>query len=129
MDIAVRKRFILAPLVTLLIGVGSTLIFADMSSAAVPAGLGCQSSDGKISGRGSTYQNVLQKEYIKVYSEDFCGSVAEQYSGDPSTSNMIAYNYPKAVEASLTGSGNGEKGASCRTDAFNGTDVPYSFCS
>ncbi len=39
---------------------------------------------------------------------------------------MIAYNYPKAVTASATGSGNGLKAASCRTDAFAGTDTPYS---
>jgi ABC-type phosphate transport system substrate-binding protein len=125
MDIAVRKRFILAPLAALLIGLSAILIFADASSAATPAGIGCQSSEGKISGRGSTYQNVLQKEYIRVYGEDFCGSVELQYTGDPSEHAMIVYNYPKAVEASLTGSGNGEKGASCRTDAFTGTDVPY----
>jgi ABC-type phosphate transport system substrate-binding protein len=128
MDIAVRKRFILAPFAALLIGLSAVccMVFADSSSAAVPAGLGCQSSEGKISGRGSTYQNILLKEYAKVYGEDFCGSVAEQFSGDPAGNNMIAYNYPKAVTASATGSGNGVKAASCRTDAFAGTDIPYS---
>jgi ABC-type phosphate transport system substrate-binding protein len=128
MDIAVRKRFILAPLVALLIGLSAvfSMVLADTSSAAAPAGVGCQSSDGKINGRGSTYQNILLKEYAKVYGEDFCGSVAEQFAGDPAGSNMIAYNYPKAVTASATGSGNGVKAASCRTDAFAGTDTPYS---
>jgi ABC-type phosphate transport system substrate-binding protein len=128
MDIAARKRFILAPLVALLIGLSAVccMVFADTSSAAAPAGLGCQSSDGKINGRGSTYQNVLLKEYAKVFGEDFCGSVAEQFSGDPAGSTMIAYNYPKAVSASATGSGNGIKAANCRTDAFGGTDTPYS---
>lgn len=128
MDIAVRKRFILAPFAALLIGLSAIccMVFADASSAAVPAGLGCQSSEGKISGRGSTYQNILLKEYSKVYGEDFCGSVAEQFAGDPAGNNMIAYNYPKAVTASATGSGNGLKAASCRTDAFAGTDTPYS---
>lgn len=128
MDIAVRKRFILAPFAALLIGLSMVccMVLADTSSAAVPAGLGCQSSEGKISGRGSTYQNILLKEYAKVYGEDFCGSVAEEFSGDPAGNNMIAYNYPKAVTASATGSGNGVKAASCRTDAFAGTDIPYS---
>ena len=128
MEIAVRKRFISAPLVTLLIGLSAVccMVFADTSSAAPPAGVGCQSSDGKISGRGSTYQKDLLKEYAKVYGEDFCGSVAEQYSGDPAGSAMVTYNYPKAVELSLTGSGNGIKATNCRTDAFGGTDTPYS---
>ncbi len=128
MDIVVRKRFILAPFAALLIGLGAVwcMVFADTSSAATPAGLGCQSSEGKINGRGSTYQNILLKEYAKFYGEDFCGSVAEQFSGDPAGTTMIAYNYPKAVTASATGSGNGVKAASCRTDAFAGTDIPYS---
>ncbi len=128
MDIPVRKRFNLAPLVALLIGLSAvfSMVLADTSSAAVPAGLGCQSSDGKISGRGSTYQKDLLKEYAKVYGEDFCGNVAEQYSQDPAGSAMVVYNYPKAVELSLTGSGNGIKATNCRTDAFGGTDTPYS---
>ena len=128
MDIAVRKRFNLAPLVALLIGLSAvfSMVLADTSSAAVPAGLGCQSSDGKINGRGSTYQKDLLKEYAKVFGEDSCGSVAEQISGDPAGSTMVAYNYPKAVELSLTGSGAGIKATNCRTDAFGGTDTPYS---
>jgi ABC-type phosphate transport system substrate-binding protein len=128
MDIAARKRFILGPLVALLFGLSAVccMVFADTSSAAVPAGLDCQSSDGKISGRGSTYQNVLLKEYAKVYGEEFCGSVGLQNSEDPAEHNMVAYNYPKAVSASLTGSGNGIKAANCRTDAFAGSDTPYS---
>jgi ABC-type phosphate transport system substrate-binding protein len=127
MDIAVRKRFIMAPLVALLIGLSAVccMVFAETSSAAVPAGINCQASDGKISGRGSTYQNVLLKEYAKVYGEDYCGSVAEQFTGDPAGSNMVAYNYPAAVSGSGTGSGAGIQAASCRTDAFAGTDIPY----
>jgi len=128
MDIAVRKRFNLAPLAALLIGLSAvfSMVLADTSSAAVPAGVGCQSSDGKINGRGSTYQTVLLKEYAKAFGEDVCGNVAEQYSGDPAGSAMVVYNYAKAAEASATGSGNGVKAANCRTDAFAGTDIPYS---
>jgi len=128
MDIPVRKRFNLAPLVALLIGLSAVccMVLADTSSAALPAGIDCQSSDGKINGRGSTYQKDLLKEYAKFYGEDFCGSVAAQYEGDPAGSAMVAYNYPKAVEASATGSGAGLKATNCRTDAFAGTDTPYS---
>jgi ABC-type phosphate transport system substrate-binding protein len=125
MDIAVRKRFSLSALVLALSVVGYMAFASASAMALAPGGNACVASEGKISGRGSTYQNILQKEYSRVYGEDFCGSVTEQFSGDPAGTNMIAYNYPKAVEASLTGSGAGEKGASCRTDAFNGTDVPY----
>src|SRR5262245_53629709 len=38
---------------------------------------------------------------------------------------MVAYNYPAAEAASATGSGAGIKAASCRTDAFSGSDKPY----
>jgi ABC-type phosphate transport system substrate-binding protein len=128
MDIAVRKRFILAPLAALMIGLGvaGCMVFADTSSAAVPGGVGCQPTDGKISGRGSTYQNILLKEYAKAFSENYCGNVAEQFTEDPGGTTMVAYNYPAAVKASATGSGAGVKAANCRTDAFAGTDIPYS---
>jgi len=127
MDIAVRKRFILAPLAALLgLSLICCMVLADTSSAAAPAGLNCQASDGKINGRGSTYQVVLQETYAKTYNEDFCGSVAEQFEKDPAGNTMVAYNYEAAVEASATGSGAGIKATNCRTDAFGGTDTPYS---
>jgi len=127
MDIAVRKRFILAPLAALLgLSLICCMVLADTSSAAAPAGLNCQASDGKINGRGSTYQVVLQETYAKTYNEDFCGSVAEQFEKDPAGNTMVAYNYLAAKEASATGSGAGIKAANCRTDAFGGTDTPYS---
>jgi ABC-type phosphate transport system substrate-binding protein len=127
MDIRLKKG-LLAGQLALLIGLCAVgcMVFADTSFAAAPAGVDCQASDGKISGRGSTYQIVLQETYAKDYSEDFCGSVAEQYAGDPAGHTMVAYNYPSATAASATGSGNGIKAASCRTDAFGGTDTPYS---
>lgn len=126
MDIAVRKRFILAPLAALFGLSLICLVLADTSSAAAPAGLNCQASDGKINGRGSTYQKDLLKEYTKEYNQDFCGSVAEQFTKDPAGNTMVAYNYEAAVEASATGSGAGIKATNCRTDAFGGTDTPYS---
>ncbi len=39
---------------------------------------------------------------------------------------MVAYNYPNAREKSVTGSGAGIRAASCRTDDFAGSDLPYS---
>jgi ABC-type phosphate transport system substrate-binding protein len=108
---------------TLLVG----LAFASASAlGAAPGGRACQSSDGKISGRGATYQNDAEAAFIAAYNQDFCGNVAEQFSGDPAGTNMIAYNYPKAVSASATGAGAGLSAASCRTDAYAGSSLPYS---
>ncbi len=102
------------------------VIGTEVSSAAVPPeGINCVASDGKISGRGATDQELAQKAFISAYREDFCGNVAEQFSGDPAGDNMVAYNYPAAVEHSDTGSGAGQKAASCRTDAFAGDSLPY----
>src|SRR6202167_3899814 len=127
MDTVVRKRFILTQLAALLIGLSAVccMVLADISFAAVPAGLDCRYSDGKIDGRGSTMQTVLQREYIKVYGEEFCGNVAEQYTGDPAGNAMIAYNYPKSVESNFTGSGSGVAAAICRTDDYAGTAITY----
>lgn len=133
MDISLQKRIssrhraALAGLSVLGCCMFANVMFADVSSAAVPtAGVNCVASDGKISGRGSTYQIVLQKAFNEGYTGDYCGSVNEQYAGDPAGHNMVAYNYPKAEENSATGSGAGLKAASCRSDAFEGTDTPYS---
>ena len=135
MDISLQKRFsarrraVLAGLGVLGCCVFANLMLADVSSAAVPGGLDCQAADGKISGRGSTYQTVLLGDLITAYSSDFCGSVAEQppVAGfpDPAGTTMAAYNYAAAEAASATGSGAGQKAASCRTDAFWGSDTPY----
>ena len=38
---------------------------------------------------------------------------------------MVAYNYPAAQDRSGTGSGQGRVAISCRTDAFSGSDIPY----
>jgi ABC-type phosphate transport system substrate-binding protein len=107
---------------TLLVG----LAFTSASAlGAAPGGRACQSSDGKISGRGATYQDDLEVAFIAGYNQDFCGNAAEQFSGDPAGTNMIAYNYPKAVAANATGAGAGLSAASCRTDAYAGSSLPY----
>ncbi len=137
--ISARHRVMLAGLGVLGCCVLACLMFASASSAAVPGGNDCVASEGKISGRGSTYQTVLQKDISELYTADFCGAVAEQPAvsepelggvaagpyADPAGTNMVAYNYAAAENAGSTGSGAGLKAISCRTDAFTGTDNPY----
>jgi ABC-type phosphate transport system substrate-binding protein len=103
------------------------LTLADVSSAAVPAGgsKDCQ-TDGKISGRGSTYQKLLQQAYAQAYRDDFCGEVGTASSEEGEAGNtMIAYDYTGAEKNGGTGSGEGLNATGCRSDAFGGTDKPY----
>ena len=84
------------------------------------AGLNCVAKDGRIDGRGSTYQEEAQQKTFSVaYTQDFCG-VTEL--AEP----MVSYNYESAKTNSDTGSGAGIKAMICRTDDFAGTDLPYS---
>jgi ABC-type phosphate transport system substrate-binding protein len=85
-------------------------------------GTACTASDGKISGRGATFQTKAQQALIAGYTSDVCGPVASD--ADAGT-NMLVYNYTGAANGAGTGSGQGQKAASCRTDAFSGTDIPY----
>jgi len=108
---------------------GASMISTDVASANVPASpsVNCTASDGKISGRGSTYQTIIMGDWWNDFASDVCGNVADQYSGDPGGTDMGAYNYPSTSAGSgFTGSGNGQKAANCRTDAYAGTDIPYS---
>jgi ABC-type phosphate transport system substrate-binding protein len=99
---------------------------ASSPAAVPPTGLACVASDGKISGRGSSYNAHAEVAFAQAFRDDVCGNVAEQYSGDPAGNTMIAYNYPAAEAASATGASAGLKAASCRTDAFAGDSLPYS---
>lgn len=130
-------KFSRARQVALALGVGaiSSLAMASAASATAPAfGNACQSSDGKISGRGSTFQNnALSKALISGYTSDVCGTVGNAgnlnagYGGvDPAGSGMLAYNYSEGTTAVKNGSGAGLNAMTCRTDAFGGTDLPYS---
>src|SRR5262249_6470344 len=84
-------------------------------SASVPqSGVNC-ALDGKISGRGATFQTRAQTAFANGFRDDVCGKVT-----DPNGDNMVIYNYD-----ATTGSGAGQRGASCRTDAFSGSDIPY----
>ena len=133
MDMSVQKRFFSGSLALLAVGLGviCCMVFADTGLAAVPpTGLNCVASDGKINGRGATFQERAQQTvFAPAYRDDFCGNVAEQFAGDPAGNTMVAYNYPSAKSASATGSGAGIKAASCRTDAYSGTDIPYTVAS
>jgi ABC-type phosphate transport system substrate-binding protein len=112
-------------------------------------GSDCQ-TDGKISGRGSTFQaNAINKSFILTFQQfgpcgtkqpdgtlsagytnappNGAGGAGDPVGGTPLAGNpansMIAYNDYTGVS---TGSGAGLEGLSCRTDAFIGTDKPYS---
>jgi len=148
MDMSLQKRSRSGPLAILVrlsvLGccvLATNLVLADASSAAtltpkagVPeSGLDCVEASGKIAGRGSTYQNNLQEEVAKLYRDDYCGATGTETAedkvggkerGEPG-STMLAYNTPAEETAGVTGSGAGLRGASCRTDAFEGTDLPY----
>lgn len=101
---------------------GGSLISAETSLAAVPAaGLSCVATDGKVNGRGSTYQTSAQATFWAGFRDDFCGAVTSDANAG---TTMGVYNY--TASSGNTGSGNGIKGASCRTDAYSGTDLPYS---
>jgi ABC-type phosphate transport system substrate-binding protein len=113
-------------------------------------GSDCQ-TDGKISGRGSTFQtNAVNKSFVVTFQQvGPCGTtqpnsaVSTGYTGTPPNgaggantdpvgrtplagnpvASMIAYD---AYQGVSPGSGAGLEGLSCRTDAFVGTDKPYS---
>lgn len=93
-----------------------------------PSGVNCNTTEGKISGRGSTYQEEAQQKTFSVgFTNATCAKeVGLEGAGDPAEHTMVTYNYPEAKAKSVTGSGAGIRAASCRTDAFAGTDIPYS---
>jgi hypothetical protein len=137
MDMSLRKGFVLrslrVQLAGLLAGAGvfgcfaaAGLVLPAASHAAVPpTGLNCVASDGKISGRGASYQAHAETLFAQAYRDDYCGNVAEQYAGDPAGNTMVTYNYPEAEAHSATGASQGLKAASCRTDAYAGDSLPY----
>jgi ABC-type phosphate transport system substrate-binding protein len=128
MDMSVQKRFVSGPLAALavVLGVIGGMVFADASVAAVPpTGLNCVASDGKINGRGATFQERAQQTiFAPAYRDDFCGNTPKE-PADAAGNMMVAYNYAAAKEGSGTGSGAGIKAASCRTDAYSASDIPY----
>jgi ABC-type phosphate transport system substrate-binding protein len=96
----------------------SAAAFTSTSLAAAPGGNACQSADGRITGRGATFQTKAMAALIAGYTEDVCGPVI---SDATSGVNMLAYN----VAGAPNGSGQGLEATRCRTDAFGGTDIPY----
>jgi ABC-type phosphate transport system substrate-binding protein len=108
-------------------GLGAVAAFAGAGQAvaAVPAaGINCVAADGKINGRGATFQTAAQRAFALGFRQDVCGATPGS-PADVAGDNMVVYNdYPAA--SGLTGSGNGLRAASCRSDAFAGSDLPYS---
>jgi PBP superfamily domain len=117
----VKSSFLRGIALLTFIGAVASIIFAGSGGAVSPvAGVGC-ATDGGISGRGATFATQAQAAFARGFRDDVCGAI----STDPKTfdgNTMVAYNYTGAV---ATGSGAGRVAASCRTDAFGGTDGPY----
>ncbi len=122
------KRGFTAGAVTLALGLaafGGSLVTASSALANAPGGTACNPTDGKIDGWGSSYQANAETLWFNAYNSEICGNVTAEGSSDPTPVNMGDYNYPTAASASLTGSGNGLKGANCRTEDYWGSDTPY----
>jgi ABC-type phosphate transport system substrate-binding protein len=129
MDTSVQKRFISGRLALLMAAALSAIgcaVFASTSAATVPpSGINCVAADGKINGRGATFQERAQQTiFAPGFRDDVCGNTPKEPE-DAAGNMMVAYNYAEAKTASATGSGAGLKAASCRTDAYAGTDIPY----
>lgn len=125
---SLRNRLLSRVPVLLVVGLGAIgfMVFAGTSVAAVPpTGLSCVASEGKINGRGASVQAHAETAFAQAYRDDFCGSTPN-VPEDPAGNTMLAYNYPAAEANSATGAGAGLKAASCRTDAYAGTSLPYS---
>jgi ABC-type phosphate transport system substrate-binding protein len=102
-------------------GALSLSLFAGTAGAAAPAaGVAC-AQDGKVNGRGATFALTAWNTFADGYRDDVCGAVTNT-PADAAGNRMVIYN----TYTTLTGSGNGRKAASCRTDAFGGSDAPYS---
>jgi hypothetical protein len=127
----------------------ASVAFTGLAAGTPTAGVNCQASDGKLSGRGSTLQTWLVYDLMGAYSSDVCGPVAADSTAnggditDPGSAIynltggetygadwMTAYNYPSAqilgssgTDAAV-GSGAGQTAIGCFSEAFGGTDIP-----
>src|SRR5262245_61527322 len=70
---------------------------------------------GKITGGGGVVQSALEALLTQGFRDEVCGPVPDA-RGDA----MVAFNYD-----ALNSSDQGLLGASCRTDAFFGSDIPF----
>ena len=125
------KRWLSAGALTGVLGiavVASGIMSVGTAAAAVPQGNACQPNDGKIEGRGSIYQGsalsiggsqgALQNALWAGYNAALCGNTP---TSDTSGDNMGTYNYTPP----LTWNADGLVATNCRTDAYAGTDLPY----
>src|SRR5262249_46322671 len=71
----------------------------------------------------ATFATRAQTAFIAGFQDDVCGPVPDANAGNA----MVVYNNPanNTGGTALTGSGKGQQAASCRSDAFAGTDIPY----
>jgi hypothetical protein len=161
-----KFKFLRARAIALAAGVAvlGSLTMASSALATQPLGTACQlganrdasgnlvatadaQNNGKISGRGSTFQKNALGILINAYSNDFCGAVDSAEANDPAkaatfsstipawlgpnNTTMIAYDYSNAStvttgqSAQNVGSGGGIGAMACRSDAFAGSDIPY----
>src|ERR1700733_4492217 len=128
MDMSLQKRFGFGPR-ALLVGLSvlgcsvlANLMLANASSATPPAaglacqnGVGSQASNGKITGRGSSFNAHAEALFAQLYEEDVCGGTPETLGG-PAGNTMVAYNYPAAEAASATGAKLGRQHDACRPE-------------
>ena len=113
-----KKTRLARTLATLALSTAGLLaVFPTSGLGVAPAtGVNCQ-ADGKINGRGATFQKVAADTFANGFTADVCGPVPGGAAGN----NMVIYNYPGIG----TGSGQGQRATICRTDAFGGSDIPY----
>ena len=98
--------------------------FADVARAAAAGGVGCVSSDGKIDGRGSQGQSLLQQALWNGFGSDVCGATPGS-PADEAADDMGVYDYGSATSGGFADSGQGQEAANCRSDAYAASDFPY----
>jgi ABC-type phosphate transport system substrate-binding protein len=130
--------------VAMVAALGAAFVFvtggaATRATLGPTVGTGC-SANGKIDGRGATFQTRAQAAFANGFEADICG-VQTDSPADESTYtnpsyvqafpnlNMVQYNMydgvPGGVLKVIDGSGAGLNAIACRADLFAGTDKPY----
>jgi hypothetical protein len=108
-------RFIsLRTLATLAVFAAAAGIYVGTTGATNPGGTSCTDP---INGRGATFQTNAQAAFANGFVTD------PKSVCNGASSTLVQYNY--AASVGFTGSGNGQKAVSCRTDAYGGTDIPF----
>lgn len=120
-----KRRFSLAAVLA-----ATTVLMLALAVGAGPSGASALGNPGgtacsaAINGRGATFQTNAEIAFGIGFNNDVCSGTAVL---DVDSTHNNFYNYPAST--GFTGSGNGQKAASCRTDAFAGTDIPYNLAT